>query len=108
MSWQTKIIGAHLNVTNAVSHCERMQSDRYFVWQEDGAETLFADDRQAERTVTGSTDLFTETEFDPWVNALEMSFCLEGIPYSLRDVQYEHETGLYHYIWDWEVPDGDV
>ena len=29
-----------------------------------------------------------------------------GIAWSLRDVQYEPETGFWHYTWDWEVTDG--
>ena len=66
MSWQQRIIGAHTAVTNAVSHGQRMQSDRYFVWQEDGANDLEANDGHAERAVTGTTDLFTKQEFDPW------------------------------------------
>ena len=34
-SWAEHIIAAHLAVTDAVRHGEMMQSDRYFVWQED-------------------------------------------------------------------------
>ena len=31
MSWQETIIAAHTAVTDAVSHGQRLQSDRYFV-----------------------------------------------------------------------------
>ena len=37
MSWQEHIMAAHLAVTDAVRHGSAMKSDRYFVWQEDGA-----------------------------------------------------------------------
>ena len=36
MRWYDKLIAAHREVTDAVSHGARMQSERYFVWQEDG------------------------------------------------------------------------
>ena len=42
MSWQDRIISAHLAVTQAVSHAARMKSERYFVWQEDGSNDLEA------------------------------------------------------------------
>lgn len=107
MRWYKTVIDAHTAVTDAVSHRQRMQSERYFVWQEDGANDLLAGNVHAERAVTGSTDLFTKLEYDPWAGELEQSFDARGISWSLRDVQFEEETGFVHYTWDWEVPDGD-
>lgn len=107
MIWYQKIINAHKAVTDAVSHRYRMQSERYFVWQEDGSNDLMAGNVHAERAVTGSTDLFTKQEYDPWADALGESFSSRGISWSLRDVQYEEETGFTHYTWDWEVLYGD-
>lgn len=105
--WQERLIAAHTAVTDQVSHSRRLSSERYFVWQEDGTDVLHGDDCPCETVITGSTDFFTKVEFDPWARELERSFCREGIPYSLRDVQYEEETGFYHYTWDWMVTDGD-
>lgn len=107
MRWYQQIIDAHTAVTDAVSHRQRMQSERYFVWQEDGANDLLAENVHAARAVTGSTDLFTKLEYDPWARELEQSFDARGISWSLRDVQFEEETGFVHYTWDWEVLDGD-
>lgn len=107
MRWYEKIIAAHTAVTDDVSHVCRMKSHRYFVWQEDGANDLFAGNEHAERAVTGTTDLFTKREFDPWREALERALDAEGIAWYLNSVQYEEETGLYHYEWAWEVLDGD-
>ena len=45
MTWYEKIIAVHMAVTDSVSHYERMQSDRYFVWQEDGANDFEAGNR---------------------------------------------------------------
>ena len=102
-AWAQKIIAAHLAVTDAVSHTERLKSDRYFVWQEDGSNDLLADGQHVERAVTGSTDLYTKQEFDPWGEALGESLSGYGIAWSLVMVEYEEETGFYHWSWDWEV-----
>lgn len=106
MRWYERIIAAHTAVTDQVSHLERMKSERYFVWQEDGANDLSADGGHAEKAVTGFTDLFTCLEFDPWADELRESMTGYGISWSLRDVQYEEATGITHYTWDWEVLDG--
>lgn len=103
MSWQETIIAAHTAVTDAVSHARRMQSERYFVWQEDGANDLGGDDGHAEGAVTGVTDLYTKVEFDPWGDELGESLSSMGISWSLELVEYEEETGFYHWSWDWEV-----
>lgn len=104
MSWRENIVAAHLSVTDAVKHSEFMESDRYFVWQEDGANDLMAGGVHAEKAVTGTTDLFTKNEFDPWKEEIEAAF--DASPYifwELNSVQYEENTGFYHYEWVWEV-----
>lgn len=107
MSWSDKIIAAHTAVTESVSHMQRLKSKRYFVWQEDGVNDLLASNKHVERAVTGYTDLFTTMEFDPWANAFEKSLTDYEIAWSLRDIQYEEDTGITHYTWDWEVLDGN-
>ena len=107
MRWYERIIAAHTAVTKSVSHLRRMKSNRYFVWQEDGTNDLEADNIHTEGSVTGSTDLYTKVEFDPWAQALGPSLDRFGISWGLRDVQYEEDTGFTHYTWDWEVMDGD-
>lgn len=103
MTWYEQIIAAHTAVTDAVSHSQRLQSDRYIVWQEDGADDLLGDGTHAEKAVTGTSDLYTKIEFDPWVDALEASFDQAGIAWSLVEVEYEEESGFYHWSWDWTV-----
>ena len=103
MEWHEKIIAVHLAVTDQVSHAEHMKSDRYFVWQEDGANDLEADGLHAERAITGSTDLFTKQEFDPWKEQFEAAMEASGLPWSYNSFQYKEETGYYHYEWYWEV-----
>lgn len=106
MNWHERIIAAHTAVTNAVSHAAKMKSSRYFVWQEDGAADLLAEGKHVERVFTGTTDLFTKTEFDPWARAVEAAFDRHDIAWSLSYVGYEDDTGFYHHEWAWEVNDG--
>ena len=103
MTWYETIIAAHTAVTDAVSHGRRMKSSRYFVWQEDGANDLEANGAHAEQAVSGTTDLFTKQEFDPWVRELGARLDDFGIAWYLNPVQYEEDTGFWHYEWVWEV-----
>ena len=103
MTWYEKIVAAHTAVTDAVSHNERLKSDRYFVWGEMGQDDLEASNIHAEKAVTGYTDLYTKIEFDPWKDQIEESFDKYGIFWSLNSVQYEEETGFTHYEWYWSV-----
>lgn len=103
MTWYERIIAAHRAVTEAVSHAARVKSERYFVWQEDGSNDLAGDNGHGERAVTGTTDLYTKQELDPWADALGESFDAHGIAWALNSVQYETDTGFYHYEWVWEA-----
>lgn len=103
MKWYERIIQAHLAVTDNVSHIRHLNSDRYFVWQEDGEDILAASNNHAERVMEGSTDLYTKQEFDPWVEELGEVFVEAGISYSYSFIEYENDTGFYHHLWDWKV-----
>ena len=102
-TWYERIISAHRAVTDAVSHGQRLQSDRYFVWQEEGAADFEANGRHVEKNMTGTTDLFTKQEFDPWKDQLEAALNLYGIAWRLNSVQFEEDTGFWHYEWLWGV-----
>lgn len=104
MSWYERIVAAHTAVTAAVSHGKRLNSDRYFVWLEEGSDDLHADNRHVEKAVTGTTDLFTRQEFDPWKEQFEEALDeAPGIVWELNSVQFEHDTGFWHYEWVWSV-----
>ena len=105
MRWYETIIAAHTAVTNSVSHSERLQSDRYFVWQEDGSADLEADNSRVCKAITGYTELFTKVEFDPWVDELSASLTDYGVFWAITYMNYEEETGFYHIEWTWEVID---
>ncbi len=98
-----KIISAHSAVCDAVSHGERLASDRYFVWEEDGRSDLLCEGAHGEIVLTGTTDLFSKIEFDEWADALEKSFEDYDIAYNLDSISFEENTGFWHWSWDWEV-----
>ena len=107
MSWQTRIIAAHTAVTDAVSHGQRLKSERYFVWTETGANDLIANGRHIERAMRGYTDLFTKIEFDPWGEAFCEALDAQGIAWQLSTLDFEPTTGFWHWQWDWQVRYGD-
>lgn len=103
-TWFERIVAAQTAVTDAVSHGKKLEeSERYFVWQEEGSNDLTADNGHGETVMTGTTDLFTKNEFDPWVTQLGESLSSHGIAWYLNSVQYEEETGFFHYEWVWGV-----
>lgn len=104
MTWYERVIAAHVAVTDSVSHARRLASDRYFVWQEDGSNDLPADNGHGERVMTGVTDLYTKTPFDPWGDALGESLSSFGLSWDLVGIDYEEETRFFHWSWNWEVP----
>ena len=103
MTWYEKIISVHTAVTNAVSHGQRLKSDRYFVWQEERADDLEANGHHIERAMSGTTDLFSKQEFDPWRAAFEASMDSAGMSWYLNSVQFEPDTGFWHWEWVWGV-----
>lgn len=104
-AWAQAIINAHARVAGLenVSHAARMQSTRYFVWQEEDEDDLCADNVHAESAVHGYTDLFTKTEFDPWARLLGPSFDQDGIIWEKTGTSYEPDTKFFHHTWEWTV-----
>ena len=103
MSWKERIIAVHTAVTDQVSHAKRLNSDRYFVWQEEGSDDLMLNGRHAERGQSGTTDLYTKMEFDPWKRQFEDAMTAVGIVWRHNSTQYEEDTGFFHYEWVWGV-----
>ena len=52
----------------------------------------------------GTTDLFSKRELDPWADQLGEAMSSRGIAWYLNAVQYEEDTGFWHWEWVWEVP----
>lgn len=103
MSWYKTVIAVHTAVTDAVSHGKRLNSERYFVWQEERGDDFEADGRHAERGMSGTTDLFSKQEFDPWKDAFEAQLNASPLSWYLNSVQFEEDTGFWHWEWVWGV-----
>lgn len=87
-----------------VSHYSRMTTFPYVVWAESGEDTSFhSNNRKSEQTITGTVDLYTQTEFDPLADTVQTILDSEGVAWRLESVQYETETNLIHYEWRWSV-----
>ena len=74
----------------------------FLVWAEDSGDNLQAGNHAIAQALHGTTDYFTHTENDPMIDAVqEAQNGLDGLYWRLNSVQYEEETGLIHYEWDW-------
>lgn len=77
----------------------------YIIWAEASSEVSNADDRAAWVGITGTIDLFSKKEFDPWADEIETALtnCATVTGWNLQSAQYEEETGLIHHEWSFEV-----
>lgn len=107
MSLLTKIRDALTSIEGlAVYHYwhPRLQAP-FCIWQEEmEGDSLWGDNHKKEFVLTGTIDYYTLTEFD--TNVDEIQNALNGIEncgWSLASVDFEQETNLIHYSWDWEI-----
>lgn len=75
----------------------------YAVWTEQAEDSFHADNEKAERSLTGVLDFYTQTEGDSKLDDLETALISMGATWSLTSVQYEEDTMLIHFTWDWSV-----
>lgn len=76
----------------------------FLVWQESREnDSFFADNGKREQNITGTVDFFTQTEYDPLLDAVQSALEELGLVWALNSVQYEEETALIHYEWTFEV-----
>lgn len=107
MTFQNKLraFGSALGeLSPAVYHYFRVQKEYpCIVWQEEGGSSFTADNRQTEIAPSGSLDYFTNREYDPVFGEIEDTLRAIGASYRLNSIQYEEQTGLIHYEWEWEM-----
>lgn len=71
----------------------------YLVYAEDGAEDFIADNHHAEKSVTGTVDLFTRDDTGGSKTTVEAALEASGAAWYLNSIQYEEETGYIHMEW---------
>ena len=111
MSIQTKLRSvrdALVGVTAACYHYRRPPAapkSSYIVWAEDSEDQSFeGDNRKLEQQIHGTVDYFTLKEFDPLVDAVQDALVSAGVGFRLNSVQYEDDTNLIHFEWEfWGV-----
>lgn len=97
---------ALLTVTEQCYHYRRPASPQseYIVWAEDSeADSLPANDQKAEQQLHGTIDYYTLTEFDQNIDGIQEALNAAGIGFRINSVQYEDETNLIHYEWEFWV-----
>lgn len=104
-----KTVRDALNSTSAngkVYHYTRPANIKpaWVVWQEDSeADSVEVDNRKQEQQVHGTIDCYTQIEFDPLLDEIQDALNSAGIGWSLLTVQYEDETNLIHYEWEFYI-----
>ena len=108
MTYLERLRDALLAVTPAVYHFEaKKPPSKYIVWAEDGAgDTVFANGRLQNQAITGTVDLYTDDPEDTTIFQGVQAALDQVCAWRLNSIQYEDETGLTHYEWVWEIPDG--
>lgn len=92
-----------LRVSPKATRYEGGRTGNYTVWREYKYVRLDGDNQSAERTVKIQVDRFTKIEDDPEVNAItDLLDEQDDIAFTYL-VDYEHDTGYIHHIWDCEV-----
>lgn len=88
----------------SVTHYRRLSKFPYVTWAEDGEDNSFnADNKKQEQQLHGTVDLFTKEEFDSLADDIQEILNGENVGWRLATVQYEDETNLIHYQWEWWV-----
>ena len=77
----------------------------FCIWAEDGeGDSLHTNNKKSEQIISGTIDYFTKNEYDSIVETIQNALNdTEDVGWNLNSVQYEDETGLIHYEWNFEV-----
>lgn len=91
--------------TVGIGHYDVMQKKApYIVWAEDSeSSSVEGDNYKVNQAIEGTIDLFTKTEYDPLIDAIQEALKEARISFYLNSVQYEDETQYIHYEWVWCV-----
>jgi len=75
------------------------------IWQENvESNGLQTDLHKGEQAIGGTVDFFTRIEYDPMVDEIQEALnSIESFHWNLSDVQYEEETMMIHYTWNWRI-----
>ena len=108
LSLQNKLayIGKAFNdaLPGLVFHYWRPDSFPYLVWREDmEGESFHAGNHKEEQAIHCVADYYTKTEYDPNIDVIQEVLNYLECPWRIEAVQYEEDTELIHYTWEFEV-----
>ena len=98
-----------LNSTSAngrIGHYRRPTSftPSWIVWQESDEDTSHSTNNHKDlQQIAGTIDCYTQIEYDPLLDEIQEALDSAGIGFRLNSVQYEDETKLIHYEWEFYV-----
>lgn len=72
----------------------------YAVWTESDDDSFNANNKKGERVLNGTLDFFT-LKPDSKLDELEAAMEAFEASWGLTAVQFEEETNLIHYSWEW-------
>lgn len=77
----------------------------YLIWAEENeGDSLWTSNHKKEQVIEGTIDYFTKTDLDPMVDVIQNKLNeIENLGWTLSMVQYEDETNLIHFSWDWSI-----
>lgn len=75
------------------------------VWAEDSESSSFhANNEKQEQVIHGTVDYFTRREYDETADVIQNNMNrAQGVSWRLNSVQYEDDTNMIHYEWEFEV-----
>lgn len=97
---------AFSEVCPATSHYFRADRSTapFLIWAEDGEQnSMQGGNNKRTQAINGTVDYYTKTEFDPTVDQIQVAMNNQGLAWEMNSIQYEEETGLIHYSWDWRA-----
>ena len=75
----------------------------YAIWQENAEQSFHSDNTKSERSLEGVIDFYTLNESDPKLDEIEAALVNMKAAWTLSSVDYEDETQLIHFSWEWSV-----
>lgn len=93
-------------IPNTYHYWRPQRKPPFCVWAETGEPDGFqGDNRKGEQAISGTVDYYTQTEYDPAVDTIQET--LNSFPgplgWTLVSVEYEDETNMIHFSWDWKM-----
>lgn len=87
----------------AWSKGSKVLSQDHGVWAEDSENSLWADNRHAERALQGTVDWYTRKDDGVAAALIEAALDAAGAAWYLNAILYEEDTGFLHYEWVFEA-----